>query len=123
MAITLADEAVIIWPVLAYAAQMQRTITYDELQGFTGILKVGLGRPLKLIYDYCADKNYPPLNVLVVSGAGDDVGFPGDAYPGKANISSEQFLVQQAKVFAFNWSGKDKPRSENFELQSATAKP
>jgi hypothetical protein len=117
---TQSEQAVLIWSVLAFAAQMQRVLTYEELQGFTGILRVGLGVPLGLIYAYCETKHYPALNAIVVSAVPPDTGFPADGYPKK--LTRAEFLEERARVFAFNWSVKEKPRSEDFEgAQSTTA--
>jgi hypothetical protein len=116
--LTLEGQAVLIWPVLAFAARMQRVLTYGELQGFTGIVKFGQGESLGLIHAYCEQKRYPAhLNAIVVL---EETGFPGGGFP-KA-MTEQEHLVERAKVFAFNWSAKDKPRSEDFEKsQSATA--
>jgi hypothetical protein len=53
------------------------------------------------------------LNSLVVSR---ETGLPGDGFPEKID-NSGQIFVEQAKVFVFDWSGKDKPRSQDFEGQ------
>ena len=117
---THADQAVLIWSALALSAQMQRILTYGELAGFTGIAQQGLGEPLFLIDAYCERKHYPALNAIVVSAVPPNLGFPGDGFPKK--WTPQQHLEERARVFAFGWSGKDKPRSQDFEgSQTATA--
>jgi hypothetical protein len=103
------DQAVLFWPVLALAARMQRVLTYTELEGFTGVPRYGQNRALHLIFLYCEKNELPLLNSIVVS---QDSGFPGDEHPKK--LTPEQFLVERARVYAFNWSSAVKPRSENF---------
>src|SRR6266550_4804336 len=109
------DQAMLIWPVLALAARMQRVLTYGELQDFTGVIAVSQAHPLHLIYLYCKGKGYPLLNAIVVN---QETGFPGDEFPEK--MTPARSLEERARVFTFNWSVKDKPRSQDFEgLQSA----
>jgi len=116
---TQAEQAVLIWPVLALAARTQRVLTYADVEGFTGILARAQGEPLLLIHRYCERKHYPLLNSIVVS---QDTGFPGEAFPN--NMTPIEFLVERARVFGSNWSAKDKPRSEDFEAsESATEIP
>jgi hypothetical protein len=116
---THADQAVVIWPVLAFAARMQRVVTYGEVEDFTGILAKSQAYPLHLIHLYCERKGYPLLNSIVVN---QENGFPGDKFPKK--MTSIEFLVERARVFAYGWSVKDKPRSEDFQpSQSAAALP
>lgn len=104
---TQAEQAVVIWPVLAFAARMQRVLTYGELEDFTGILARGQNDPLHLIHLYCERKHYPLLNSIVVS---QDTGFPGDKFP--KPMTDIEFLVERARVFTYGWSAK-RPRSED----------
>src|SRR5437879_9739933 len=106
---THADQAVLIWSVLALSAQMQRILTYGELAGFTGIAQQGLGEPLFLIDAYCERKHYPALNAIVVSGVRPNLGFPGEGF--QKNWTLKQHLEEVAGVFAFVWFGNDKLRS------------
>jgi hypothetical protein len=109
-----AQQAVVIWPVLALSARMQRVLTYGEIDDFTGIPAVSQGRPLYLIHCYCKSKGYPLLNSLAVSQA---TGFPGDTFPD--HMKEAEFLVERARVFTFGWS---KNEARDFEVsQSATA--
>ncbi len=103
------DQAVLIWPVLALAARMQRFLTYSELEGLVGIPRFGQNNALHLIFLYCEKKRHPLLNSIVVN---QETGFPGDEHPRK--MEPEEFLIERARVFAFNWSGKDKPSSDDF---------
>ena len=108
---TQSDQAVLIWPVLALAARMQRLLSYSELAGYTGIAAQGLGTPLGLIHRYCDRHGFPHLNLIVVSR---DSGLPGEGVPGRSMIPTE-VLVEQAHAFVFDWSGRDKPRSADFD--------
>jgi len=47
------QQAMLIWPVLALAARMQKVLTYGDIEGLTGIVAVGQGKPLGLINSYC----------------------------------------------------------------------
>jgi hypothetical protein len=105
------EQAVLIWPVLAFAARTQQVLSYSDLEGFTGIAAAGLGKPLGLIHHYCERKKYPLLNLIVVQR---DSGLPGEGVPGKGMTPTE-ILVEQSKVYVFDWSGRDKPRSDDFE--------
>lgn len=109
MPMTHKDQAVLIWPVLAFAARMQRVLTYGELEDFTGILARGQNDPLHLIHLYCGSRHYPFLNSIVVN---QDSGFPGDKFP--TPMTQFEFLVERARVFTYGWSGREKPRSEDF---------
>jgi hypothetical protein len=111
------EQAVVIWPVLAFAARMQRVLTYGEVADLTGILARAQSDPLHLIHLYCERKHYPLLNSIVVDQV---TGFPGGEFP--KPMTELEFLVERARVFTYGWSAKDKPRSEDFEAsQSATA--
>ena len=107
---TQAEQAVLLWPVLALAARMQRILTYGELQGYTGIAAQGQHTPLGLIHAYCERKTYPTLNVIAVSA---ETGFPGEGFP--KPMSEVEHLIERARVYAFAWPSKDKPRKEDFE--------
>ena len=113
--LTRPQQAMLMWPVLALAARMQRVITYGDIEGLTGIMAVGQGEVLLMIHDYCKRKGYPPLNQIAVSGQGDGVGFPGPGEPEKLNPA--QYLERRARVFGFDWTGKavEKPRPEDFQ--------
>jgi len=108
---TQSEQAVLLWPVLALAARMQRFLSYSELEGYTGIVAQGLGTPLGLIHKYCERHDFPHLNLIVVSR---ESGLPGEGVPGKS-LSPTEILVEQARAFVFDWSGRDKPRSRDFE--------
>jgi hypothetical protein len=118
---TQAQQAMLIWPVLALAARMQRVLTYGEIAGLTGIAAVGQGKALWMINRYCKRKHYPCLNTIAVSGHGNRVGFPGDGEPDE--MAPERSLIERAKVFAFDWTSTavDKPRPADFEETQSAA--
>lgn len=105
-----ADQAVLLWPMLALAAGNQQILSYAHVAGLTGIAQQGLGEALNLIHQYCRCRGHPLLNCLVVSR---ETGLPGEGFPEK--LDSTQILIEQAKVFVFDWSGHDKPRSQDFD--------
>jgi alkylated DNA nucleotide flippase Atl1 len=110
-----AEQAQLVWPVLALAAQMQRVLTYGEVQDFTGIGAKYQGEALNRIKAYCERKHYPLLNSIVVLA---DTRLPGGS-PKK--MTADEIVVEQARVFDFGWVGKN-PHSEDFEVsQSVTA--
>ena len=114
------EQAVLIWPVLAFAARMQRVVTYGELEGLTGIPAQFQNHPLHLIHLYCERQKSPPYPVLNSIVVNQETGFPGSEFPKK--MTPMEFLVERARVYTFPWSVRDKPRSEDFKTsQSATA--
>jgi hypothetical protein len=86
-------------------------ITLKYFEGYTGIAAVGQHTALGLIHAYCEVKKFPSLNVIAVLA---DTGFPGGGYP--KQMTEIEFLVERARVFALNWSSKEKPRSQDFEF-------
>jgi len=110
------EQAVLIWPVLALAARMQRVLTYGDLEGLTGIAKYGQNEALGLIHAHCEQKRYPVLNAIVVL---EETGFPGGGFP--KQMTPQELLVERARVFAFDWSTKAKPRSEDFKATQSAA--
>ncbi len=105
------EQAAYIWPVLIFAAHRQQILSYADLQGFTGISQVGFSEPLGMIHRYCESRLYPRLNLIVVKR---ENGLPGEGHPGK-EMTPIDILVEQAKVFVFDWSNKEKPSSTDFE--------
>lgn len=55
-------------------------------------------------------RGYLSLNSLVVSR---ETGLPGEGFQEQVE-NPTQIFVEQAKVFVFDWSGLDKPRSQDF---------
>jgi hypothetical protein len=49
---TQAEQAVLLWPMLALAARTQQILSYAAVEGYTGIARHGLNRALGLIHDY-----------------------------------------------------------------------
>jgi hypothetical protein len=45
-----ADQAVLLWPMLALAAQNEQILSYARVAGLTGIAQQGLGEALNLIH-------------------------------------------------------------------------
>jgi hypothetical protein len=107
-----AEQAVLLWPMLALAARNQQILSYARVAGLTGIAQQGLGEALNLIHQYCKRHGHPLLNCLVVSR---ETGLPGEGFPEK--LDPTQIFTEQAKVFVFDWSGHDKPRSQDFDGQ------
>lgn len=107
---TQAEQAVLMWPILTLAARTQQILSYSAVEGFTGIARQGQNQALDLIHGYCQQHGFPLLNVLVIS---QETGLPGQGFPEK--MEPVQILTEQARVFVFDWSGKDKPRPQDFE--------
>ena len=105
-----AEQAVLMWPMLALAARTQRILSYGAVEGFTGIDRRGLNKALGLIHAYCKKRGWPLLNALVVT---QETGLPGEGFPEK--MEPVQILAEQNKVFVFDWSGHDKPRPQDLE--------
>jgi hypothetical protein len=108
--LTQAEQAVLLWPMLALAAATQQIVSYRAVEGFTGIARQGLNQALDLIHGYCKKRGWPLLNVLVIS---QETGLPGEGFPEK--MEPVQMVVEQSKVFVFDWSGHDKPRPNDLE--------
>jgi hypothetical protein len=106
---TAAEQAVLLWPLLALAARTQQILSYAAVEGYTGIARHGLNRALGLIHDYCQRRGWPLLNTLVVS---QQSGMPGE---GSGGPNPSEIKVEQGKVFLFDWSGHDKPRPHDFQ--------
>ena|SRR5215813_5997590 len=108
--LTQAEQAMLLWPMLLLAARNQEILSYARVASLTGIAQQGLGQPLGLIHDYCKRKHLPYLNCLVVSR---ETGLPGEAFP--EDWEPARVLVEQSKVFVFDWAGNEKPRPHDFE--------
>jgi hypothetical protein len=115
------QQAMLIWPVLALAARMQKVLTYGDIEGLTGVMAVGQAEALGMINRYCKRKHYPLLNTIAVLGQGERAGFPGEGEPDR--LTNAQYLEERARVFAFDWTGKavHKPRPEDFEAAQSVA--
>jgi hypothetical protein len=90
---TLAEQAVLLWPLLALAARTQQILSYAAVEGYTGIARHELNRALGLIHKYCERRGWPLLNTLVVS---QQSGMPGKGLP--ADLSSLEIKVEQGWV-------------------------
>ncbi len=98
---TQAEQAVLLWPMLALAARTQQVLTYSDVAGFTAIEARGLDNALGRIHAYCKRRGFPLLNSIVVQRG---TGVPGEGFPDK--MTPTQTLVEQAKVFTFDWSAR-----------------
>jgi hypothetical protein len=107
---TQAEQAVLMWPMLALAARTQQILSYAAVEGFTGIARQGQNHALGLIHAYCRRRKFPLLNSLVVN---QETGLPGEGFP--EDMTPIQILVEQSKAFAFDWAGHDKPRPQDFQ--------
>jgi len=107
--ITQAEQAVLMWPMLALAARQRLTLSYEEVEGFTGIARYGQNKALFLIHQYCKRHKFPILNSIV----GDKRSrLPGPGFPEKMNAFDQK--DEQLRVFGFNWAKQMKPRCGDF---------
>jgi len=106
---THSEQAALIWPVLVLAAKMHLVLTYGDLEGYTGIMALGQGNALGLIHSYCEHRGHPHLNAIVVAA---DTGVPGTGYPSERTLA--ELLAEHMRVFGFDWSSAEKPRSQDF---------
>ena len=113
---TQAEQAVLLWPMLALAARTQQILSYAAVEGYTGIPRHGLNRALGLIHGYCKRRGWPLLNTIVVS---QQSGMPGEGFP--EDLSPLEIKVEQGRVFLFDWSGHDKPRPDDFQAASGAS--
>ena len=102
-----------IWATLLLAARNRQTITYKMLGiSVGGITPRGLYDMLAVVAEYCEEKKYPPLTVIVVEG-----------HTGRPSAKSgfddpDQILKDFQRVFSHDWEKtlkKDKhPSVEDF---------
>ena len=108
--LTQAEQAVLMWPILVSAARNQQITSYAAIEGFTGIDRMGQNQALGLIRSYCQRHNWPLLHCLVVSRV---TGLPGEGLP--EDMTATQVLLEQARIFVFDWSGHEKPLAEDLQ--------
>jgi hypothetical protein len=113
---TQAEQAVLLWPMLALAARTQQILSYAAVEGYTGIARHGLNRALGFIHDYCKRRGWPLLNTIVVS---QQSGMPEEGFP--EDLSPLEIKVEQGRVFLFDWSGHDKPHLDDFRLREVVS--
>ena len=65
--LTQAEQAVLMWPMLALAARTQQILSYGAVEGFTGIARQGLNHALGLIHIYRKKRGWPLLNAIVIN--------------------------------------------------------
>ena len=102
--LTHAEQAVLMWSILVSAARNQQIISYAAIEGFAGIDRTSQNLALGLIRSHCQRHSWPLLSCLVVSQV---TGLPGDGLP--EDMTPIQIMLEQAKIFVFDWSGHDKP--------------
>ena len=51
--LTQEQQAMLMWPLLIYAAKLQHVLSYSDVESFTGIMAVGQHEALGKIYDFC----------------------------------------------------------------------
>ena len=105
------ERALQFWSVLALAVSQQKVVSYNMLFQFTGMAKVGVGKPLGHIAAYCERKGLPLLNLLAIS---EDGGKPEAEF-----LQGVELLSQQSRVFVHDWRSVGAPKVE--ELESAFA--
>jgi len=97
------ERAAQLWSLLVLAARSQQILSYSMVEHLTGLPRVGMGRRLSPIQDYCATKHLPPLTCIVVN---EQTGLPGEGFSG-ARI--EDLFREQARVFVFDWFSHEVP--------------
>lgn len=92
---TRSERAQLAWQVLVAAAHNRQVLTYSILADHIGMGPGTLAEVLGCIMHYCAQKNLPPLTVLVVNK---DTGLPG------AGLRTLEDLPRdRERVFAEEW--------------------
>lgn len=100
------DQTARIWPLLVFAAQNRRVLTYEMLGRLIGESPSDLGRMLEPIQSFCVLEGLPPLTSLVVDAR---TGLPGEGY-----IGADDVPQAQAETFLFDWLAYPVPRREDF---------
>ena len=54
-----AEQAVLLWPMLALAARTQQILSYAAVEGYTGIARHELKSALGLVHDHCQRRGWP----------------------------------------------------------------
>jgi hypothetical protein len=97
-----------IWSLLICAARERKTYTYGLIADALSMGGAGvMAQFLDPIMRFCADKNYPPLTVLVVN---QDTGLPGEGLVTIQNVN-----VDRESVFNFDWFSIEPPQVSDFE--------
>jgi hypothetical protein len=103
--LTQEQQAMLMWPLLTYAAKLQHVLSYSDVESFTGIMAVGQHEALGKIYNFCEKRGWPHLNYMVINQAD---GMPGGGVP--KPLTPMELFIEQNKVKIFDWASKDKPR-------------
>jgi hypothetical protein len=105
------DRAAQLWSLLVFAARNQKILSYTIVQKLTNIPRVGAGRCLAPIQDYCEEHGFPQLTSIVVR---ESEGDQGEGFH-KNNAVEEPMFKAQARVFVFDWFKADAPKPEDLE--------
>ena len=100
------DQTACIWPLLVFAAQNRRVLTYDLLGRLIGAPSDDLGRLLEPIQSHCILKGLPPLTSIVVDAR---TGLPGEGF-----IAADNLPQAQAETFLFDWLAEPVPSREDY---------
>ena len=100
------DQTACIWPLLVFAAQNRRVLTYDLLGRLIGAPAIDLGRLLEPIQSHCILKGLPPLTSIVVSAR---TGLPKEGF-----IAADNLPQAQADTFLYDWLEEPVPSREDY---------
>lgn len=100
------DQTACIWPLLVFAAENRRVLTYDLLGRLIGVREHDLGPLLEPIQSYCILKGRPPLTSIVVNARS---GLPGEGFIAASNLPQAQ-----AETFLFDWLAYPAPSRDDY---------
>lgn len=111
------ERAAQIWSVLVAAAHNRQVLTYEILANMIGMGLPGKGagtlsQPLRVIMDYCAANDLPPLTVLVVNKT--------SGQPGKGLKTTKDLHADRERVFNHKWHESRPPQVAEFEGYPST---
>ncbi|MEA2064595.1 MAG: hypothetical protein U9P14_12900, partial [Gemmatimonadota bacterium] len=94
-----------VWPILTKVAKQGESITYIKIATRFGYpYATPIRHPLEVIQEYCIEKEFPPLTILVVSGKSGKPGSGFIALPGDCNLEQGR-----QRVFNFEWDKIETP--------------
>ena len=100
------DQTACIWPLLVFAAENRKVLTYDLLGRLIGAPATDLGRFLEPIQSHCILKGLPPLTSIVVDAR---TGVPGEGF-----IAADNLPQAQAETFLFDWLAVPVPSKDDY---------
>ena len=100
------DHTASIWPLLVFAVENRRVLTYAKLGQLIGVKPPELGRLLEPIQSHCILQGLPPLTSIVVDAR---TGLPGEGF-----IAANNVPRAQAETFRFDWLGVPVPSREDY---------